>query len=119
MNPIDFIKNILTDTYKDKVAMKVDALNVYTLLIQSNSEEAIQSNSEEAVLSIPFSGQVLSIPAVHYNEAFKLYQAGQKINVIKTIRCHGWIGSDKTATPELLFAKNFVESFPQPINTGR
>lgn len=109
MTPIDFIKNILTDTYKDKIAMKVDALNVYTLLIQNNQEQAI--------LTFPFLNLVFSIPAVDYNEALKLYKAGQKINAIKTIRNCGWIGSDKTATPELRFAKEFVESFPQPIRS--
>jgi hypothetical protein len=102
MNPIDFIKNILTDTYKDKVAMKVDALNVYTLLIQSNQEQA--------TLTFNFYGQEFSIPAVDYNEALKFYQAGEKLRAIKTVRSHGWMGDDKTATPELKFSKEFVES---------
>jgi hypothetical protein len=110
MTPIEFLKNVLTDTYKDRTALKVDALNVYTLLIQSNQEEA--------VLSIPYSGQILSISTVRYNEALKLYQAGQKINAIKTIRCNGWMGSDKTATPDLKWTKEFVESFPQPIGAS-
>jgi hypothetical protein len=109
MTPIDFIKNILTDTYKDKIAMKVDALNVYTLLIQSNTEEAI--------LTIPFLDQILSIRAVDYAEVRTLYQAGQKINAIKTLRTHGWMGSDKTATPELRFAKEFVESLIPPMRS--
>jgi hypothetical protein len=102
MNPIDFIKNILTDTYKDKTAMKVDALNVYTLLIQSNQEPSI--------LNFNFDGRKFSIPTEYYNEAVRLFKAGQKINAIKTIRSHGWMGDDKTATPELKFSKDFVES---------
>jgi hypothetical protein len=102
MTPIDFIKNILTDTYKDKMALKVDALNVYTLLIQNNQEPAI--------LTFNFDGQKFSIPTEYYNEAVRLYKAGQKINAIKTIRTHGWMGDDKTSTPELKFSKEFVES---------
>jgi hypothetical protein len=61
---------------------------------------------------------VLSIPAAHYNEALKLYQAGQKINAIRSIRTKGWMGSDKTATPELKWAKEFVESLPQSIGAS-
>jgi len=107
MTPIDFLKNILTDKYPDMTSLKTDALSFYT--------QIIQSNQEEAVLSIPFSGQVLSIPAVHYRKALELYQAGQKVNAIKTIRTYGWIGNDKKATPELRWAKEFVESLPQSI----
>jgi hypothetical protein len=105
MTPIDFLKNILTDVYKDKTVMKTDALKVYTLLLQGNQEPE--------VLTFTFSGQVFSIPRGHYKEALKLYQAGLKINAIKTIRCNGWMDSDKTATPDLKWAKDFVESFPK------
>jgi hypothetical protein len=78
MNPLDFVKNVLTDVYKDKTALKADALQVYTSLIQDNPLSVI--------MNIPFSGQVLTIPSVYYHEAFKLIQEGKKINAIKCIR---------------------------------
>ncbi|MBE3145400.1 MAG: hypothetical protein IMZ61_15985 [Planctomycetes bacterium] len=105
MTPIEFLKNILTDKYPDMASLKTDALSFYT--------QIIQSNQEEAVLSIPFSGQVLSIPAVYYNEALEFFQEGFKLKAMKNIRTKGWMGSDKTATPELKWAKEFVESFPK------
>jgi hypothetical protein len=103
-NALDLIKNILTDTYNTERDMKKDALQVYTMLIQSNQEPA--------VLTFPFSEQILSIPVAYYNEVLKLYHRGEKINAIKTLRCNGWIGEDKNNTPELKFAKDFVESLP-------
>lgn len=102
MTPIDFIKNILTGMYREKTTLLTDALKVYTTLIISNQEVPIKT--------LNFLEQEFSIPTEYYNEALKLYWAGQKLNAIKTIRAHGWMGSDKTATLELKFSKEFVES---------
>lgn len=102
MTPIKFIENVLTDTYKDKMALKVDALNVYTLLIQSNQEPE--------VLTFNFNGQIFSIRTMYCNKALKRYQAGFKLIAIKIIRTHGWMGDDKTSTPESKFSKELIES---------
>jgi hypothetical protein len=112
MTPVEFLTAILTDKYPNKTSLKTDALSFYTQIIQSSQGETI-------LTILPFQQQVLSIPAASYREALKLYQAGQKINAIKTIRCNGWMGSDKTATPDLKWTKEFVESFPGPISTSR
>lgn len=103
-NAMDFIKNILTDMYDTEKDMKKDALQVYTMLIQSNQEPA--------VLTFPFSGEVLSIHVAYYNEVLRLYHRGEKISAIKTLRCNGWIGEDKNSGPGLKFAKEFGESLP-------
>jgi hypothetical protein len=110
MTPTDFLRNVLTDAYKDRAALKADALQVYIDLVQGKDSN---------LLSIPFSGSVLTISKEHYDEALGLYrQDNMKINAIKVIRTCGWIGDDKTATPDLKWAKEFVEAFPQRPSTG-
>jgi len=110
-NALDFLKNILTDVYKDRTAMKVDALQVYTLLVQQNTEIPVLT------FLIPFSDHLLSIPAPYYNKSRAAFQAGQKINAVKLIRIHGWLDKNENDHPSLKEAKDFVEAYPGAVRT--
>jgi hypothetical protein len=105
-NAIDFLKNILTDQYKDGVGLKVDALDLYTKLITEGTIPTL-------TFPIPFSSNTLSIDPANLNRAKEEVKAGRKITAIKIIREHGWLNQDKTqGGPSLKEAKDFVESFP-------